>query len=76
MRIADLNTGSARLRDALDVLAAKWVDTKDLWKDANSRNVEENHLKPIADETLTTLGAIQHLGDVLMQAQRDCESWE
>ena len=75
MRIADLSTGSARLRDALDVLAAEWADTRHDWRDANARSFEENHLKPLGDEVAAALAAVQHLAEVLAQAQRECESW-
>jgi len=76
MRIADLNTGAARLRDAADVLAANWADTRTFWNDANSRSLEETSLKPLADDVNAALAAVQHLAEVLMQAQRHCESWD
>lgn len=76
MRIADLTSSAARLRDAADVLAANWNDTRQFWNDANSRNLEQTRLKPLADDVNAALSAIQHLADVLMLAQRRCESWE
>jgi hypothetical protein len=75
MRIADLTSGGARLRDATDVLAAKWGESSELWKDANSRNIEEHHLKPLSDDVKNALAAIRHLSEVLATAQRECESW-
>ena len=74
MRIADLSSGAARLRDAADVLAAKWADTKEFWKDENSRSLEENQLQPLGKELSSALMAIQHLAEVLDQAQRACEA--
>jgi hypothetical protein len=76
MRIADLTSGAARLRDAADVLAAKWAETQEFWKDDNSRSLEENQLRPLAGELSSALTAIQRLAEVLDQAQRECESWD
>lgn len=76
MRIADLNSGAARLRDAAEVLAANWDDTRQFWRDANSRSLEETRLRPLADDVNAALAAIAHLSELLMQAQRHCESWE
>ncbi len=76
MRIADLHSGAARLRDAADVLAANWNDTQQFWNDANSRSLEETRLRPLGEDVNAALAAIGHLSEVLMQAQRNCESWE
>lgn len=74
-RIADLSSPAARLRDALDVLAARWSETREGWDDGNSRSLEETHLRPLGNEVLATVAAAGHLADVLAKAQRDCESW-
>ena len=76
MRIADLTSGAVRLRDAADVLAEKWGETREFWKDENGRLFEQNQLQPIAPELSSALIAIQHLSEVLDRAQRECESWE
>lgn len=75
MRIADLNSGAAKLLDAADALALNWSDAKEFWRDENARNVEENHLRPIGEEIKAALGAIHRLAEVLDRAQRECESW-
>ena len=75
MRIADLSSGSARLRDATDALVAAWQETRQSWNDANSRSLEEDHLRPLGDEVQSAVAAIQHLAEVLARAQRECESW-
>ena len=74
-QIADMRSPAARLRDALDVLAARWSDTREGWDDANSQNLEENHLKPLGSNVMSTLAATSHLAEVLAHAQRDCESF-
>lgn len=75
MRIADLSSGSARLRDATEVLLSVWGESSETWKDANSRNIEENHLKPLVEDVSNALAAISHLSEVLATAQRECEAW-
>ena len=76
MRIAELGSSAARLRDATDMLIANWEETRESWNDANSRHLEENRLRPLVKDVQAALTAIQHLSEVLSQAQRNCESWE
>ncbi len=73
MRIANLDTGRDQLRDAGETLERAWAETTDVWKDANSRNIEENHLAVLHVELIKILSAIQQLDDVLKQANRACE---
>ena len=72
MRIADLATGMSRLRDAHDALRRAWAEAGESWSDANSRNIEENHLQPLATELATAFPSIQQLADVFSQAERAC----
>lgn len=73
MRIVNLDTGRDQLRDAGETLERAWADTREVWKDANSRNIEENHLSLLHVELVKMLSAIQQLDDFLKQANRDCE---
>ena len=75
MRVADLSTGSARLRDSLDSLVLRWSETREYWTDENARRLEEERLRPMGDAVAATLAAAQHLAEVIGQAQRECESW-
>lgn len=75
MKIADLTTGANQLRDALDVLQRAWGDTREKWNDANSRDLEQNHLRPIARELAAAFPAIDQLAQVLAQAERECQPW-
>ncbi|MBI3865109.1 MAG: hypothetical protein HY290_24815 [Planctomycetia bacterium] len=75
MRIADLNTGAAQLRDALDGLRQAWSDASPHWNDANSRNFEESHLRPLASDMASAFPAIDQLATVLAQAERACGPW-
>ena len=75
MKIGDLSSGVGQLQEALENLQRAWADTQPHWNDASSRNLEENHLKPLGSEVAGAYTAIQHLGDVLAKVRRDCEPW-
>ncbi|WP_166823506.1 hypothetical protein [Thalassoroseus pseudoceratinae] len=72
MRSADLNTGAATLQTATETLLEHWQATKDVWNDGNSRHLEDEHLRPLLKEITDALRAVNHLGDVLSQAEREC----
>jgi hypothetical protein len=75
VRIADLNTGAAQLREALDALERAWSEARQHWNDANTRHLEENHLQVLRRELASAFPAIEQLSGVLAQAERDCEPW-
>lgn len=75
MRIADLNTGASQLRDAIESLRQAWSDACDHWHDDNTRNFEENHLRPLTSDLASAFPAIDQLASVLAQAERDCGPW-
>ena len=70
-----LSGGLGQLQDALEKLQAVWSETREEWRDANSRHFEQEFLRPIALEFSQAYTAIQRLSDVLKQAERDCEPW-
>jgi hypothetical protein len=75
MRIADLTTGTGQLRDAMETLQIAWAETKENWKDASARNLEEQHLTPLAVEVAAAYPVILNLASVLAQAERECGPW-
>jgi len=76
MKIADMNTGTGQLRDAIETLRQAWGDTHADWNDANSRNFEEQHLRPLASDLASAFPAIDQLASLLNQAGRECGPWE
>jgi hypothetical protein len=76
MKICDLHTGVIRLSRAARDLRDQWLQTKDDWHDQNRRDIERNHLEPLAPEITLTLAAIQRLAEVLEQAERECSDEE
>jgi hypothetical protein len=75
MRIADLATGTMQLRDSLDKLQLAWAETRESWNDKNSRELDKQHLEPLAVEVAGVQPAIQNLASILAQAERDCGPW-
>jgi CHAD domain-containing protein len=75
MRTADLTTGAGQLRDAFDVLERAWLDAREHWRDANSRTLEEQYLRPLAARVAAAFPAIRQLATVLAQAERECGPW-
>lgn len=73
MRIGTLDTGRDQLQDAGEALERAWDETREVWQDANSQNIQENHLQPLHVELVKLLSSIQQLDDVLKKAHRDCE---
>jgi hypothetical protein len=72
MKIADLNTGTGQLRDAIDLLQRTWSEARQKWNDANARNIDENHLQLLRSELAAAFPAIEQLAAVLDQAGREC----
>lgn len=72
----DLSFGANRIRKAVEDLQRDWAETTPEWDDANSRNMEKNHLEPLLVELTNAMGAIQRLSDALSQAERECAPWE
>lgn len=75
MRIADLTTGTGQLRDAMDKVQIAWSETKEHWKDASAKNLEEQHLTPLAVEVAAAYPVIMNLASVFAQAERECAPW-
>jgi hypothetical protein len=75
MRVADMSTGASRLREAAEVLMRAWEDTRPYWNDANSRNIEEQHLAPLMKEVTDALQAVTQYHEILSHGSRECQPW-
>jgi hypothetical protein len=75
MRIADLTSGVCQLRDAMEEMQRAWSNTRQSWRDENSRQLEENHLLPLASEVAAVDPVIHQLAAVLAKAERECGPW-
>lgn len=72
MHQGDLSTGSNKMRDAWDVLWARWEDVHTRWTDRVADRFEKDHLVPLAEQTQAILKEFHRLGAVLIKARQDC----
>jgi hypothetical protein len=74
MRKCDLDTGAARIRNALENLEIVWNEVSDEWNDAVSRRFREHHLDPMVPRLKLALDAISRMNLLINEVERDCES--
>ena len=74
MRKCDLDTGAARIRNALENLEIVWNEVSDEWNDAVSRRFREHHLDPMIPRLKLALDAISRMNLLINEVERDCES--
>lgn len=66
----------AKLSFALEKLKLRWGETQTDWRDAVSRDFQEQFLDPLEEQVATTMGAIDRLVDVLRGAEQDCKGFQ
>lgn len=69
-----LSTGRIKLNSAMKTLALHWEQTKTTWNDPVSRDFDENHFEPLAEQVGTTLRAIDRLGEVIEKVYQELQS--
>lgn len=74
MRLWDLDTSAAQLRDALDDLQIAWRETEANWNDSVSHKFCETHLEPIGPALKKSLDAVAQMRQLVDQMSRECES--
>jgi hypothetical protein len=67
-----VRTGQAKLARATKTLLASWQETKESWRDENSRIFEEEVLIPMQLEIRRIDQAMTHLDAVLNRIRIDC----
>jgi hypothetical protein len=72
MHIGNLQGSAGRLQEALETLQLAWQRAADHWRDERSQAIEEECLRPLAQEVNAALPAISHMAQVLAQAAREC----
>jgi hypothetical protein len=73
MKICDLNTGLGQLAHAHAKLRDRMADVKEQWNDEALRQFEKDHLEELPARLQLLVTAVQHLAEILEQAERDCE---
>ena len=74
MRLWDLETSSAQLRDAMEELQLAWEETREHWDDSVSDRFREEYLEPIAPAMKLALDATARMNNLLAHVYRECES--
>jgi hypothetical protein len=67
-----MNTAWTELNNGIKTVTQAFQIASEEWKDAVARDFETNHWGPLHLQVLATLQAMDLLGPILMQAQRDC----
>lgn len=75
MKTCDLNTPTARLREAMKNLQAARREIAESWSDNTHRQFEETFLAPLEPSMRRTIAAIGKLSEILARAQRECEGY-
>jgi hypothetical protein len=68
----DLNTGSARLSLALEVLQKANAAAADQWNDLTNQQFQDKYYRPLEPKARRALDAIRRLGELLRKAEREC----
>jgi hypothetical protein len=61
------------LSKAAKELAARWMETREVWSDAQSKEFEKNFLALIEQDVRSALGAMDRMSTVLQKIENDCE---
>ena len=68
-----LDVGRYRLVSAHKALLARWEETRLVWQDIVRADFSKDHLEPLEPMVLSTLGAIDQLGQVLNRLRQECD---
>ena len=68
----NVNTGLLQLHAALKTMRLRWEEAKIVWTDSVRQEFEENHWDPLVAQTLATLRAMEHLGQIVGQMRQEC----
>lgn len=72
-RVAELNSPITRLREALDVLQARWHATHEVWRDANAEAFEADYLAQLAPHVRNAVEAISRMDQLVGRLERMCD---
>ena len=54
-------------------LFARWADVQTVWHDAQSQEFQKVYITQIEQDLRTALGALDHMNQVLLKLENDCE---
>jgi hypothetical protein len=62
----------AKLVQAAKKLAAEWDQTRETWRDENSRQFEKKYIAPLESNVRAAVLAMERIETMLSGAQHDC----
>lgn len=65
-------TGQAKLKQAARDLAARWAETRAVWRDENARLFEERFIEPLLKQTRETEETFGYIETVLHRLREEC----
>jgi hypothetical protein len=71
MKVGDLHSGAVKLEQAMRALSMRWEQTKSLWRDPASKNIEDQYLADLEPQVKVVLEAAARLAEVLDKAQEE-----
>jgi hypothetical protein len=64
--------GRGQIAKGIKDLMTRWSETRRDWDDVMSQALERDHLMPLESDARNTLGAMEHIAQILSQVKRDC----
>lgn len=68
-----MNASGTRLAGATKELWHHWVQTRELWRDAKSREFEQRYLSELVSTVEKGVAAIEQLDKLMTKIRKDCE---
>ncbi|MGF1580967.1 MAG: hypothetical protein ACFCD0_16510 [Gemmataceae bacterium] len=68
-----VTAGQSQLRQGLQLLRQQWDVVLLHWADTTAKDFQEQFWKPIEDQTLSTIQAMDRLGQLLHRVHKDCQ---
>ncbi|MGH7130425.1 MAG: hypothetical protein ACREJO_00555 [Phycisphaerales bacterium] len=66
------HAAQAKLKEATEVLNAKWRRTREYWQDDSAEAFKNEVIEPFPGKVRTAMEAMGRIGEMLAAAKRDC----
>lgn len=76
MNPGNITAGAGALRQALQQLRLRWIDTKSEWNDSVSQSFEEQYIAELERTCQDAIEQMNHLAEVFRQCRQECSRRE
>ncbi len=66
------HAAQAKLKDASDVLLAKWRRANEHWTDDAAKDFRERVIDPVPGRVRSAMEAMGRMGEIIASVKRDC----